>query len=196
MTNEMNEQYTNLLEEYGFLPRELRIDTNEQFEELWNTHNKEYNKIKVFGRMCTSKRYQNCYGQPYTFSGVKMDSKPIPEYLQKYINYFNKLYGVNFNMCLLNFYEDGNHYIGMHSDNEKQIVKYSPIITITFLEDSENPRKFTILNKKTKEKRYKELKHNSYFTMKNRFQEVYKHGIPIQKKIKTKRISITLRVFK
>ncbi len=183
-------------EKYDTLPDNLQITTENQFQKLWNTHSPEYNKIKIYGRICYSKRYQNSYGFPYKFSGTIVDAKPIPSYLQPYINYFSELYKVTFNMCLLNFYENGEHYIGMHSDNEKQIVKNTPIITITFLEDPEMPRKFVIQNKKTKEKRTINLKHNTYFVMGGTHQNTHKHGIPIQKKIKSRRISITLRVFK
>ena len=182
-------------EDYRYLPEKLQIKSNEEFNKLWDTHNPEFNKIKLFGKTCYSKRYQNCYGKPYKFSGVWMPAEPIPDYLQPYIQYFTELYTVNFNMCLLNFYEDGNHYIGMHSDNEKQLVKNTPIITITFLEDETQPRKFVIQNKKTKEKKTILLHNNHYFTMGGNHQEIFKHGIPIQKKISTKRISLTLRVF-
>lgn len=182
-------------EEYKKLPNKLQLKTNIQFQELWNTHNPNFNKIKIFGKTCYSKRYQNCYGSTYKFSGITMPAKPIPTYLQPYMQYFSSLYNVNFNMCLLNFYEDGNHYIGMHSDNEKQLVKKTPIITITFLEDETQPRKFVIQNKKTKEKKVIMLENNCYFTMGGNHQDIFKHGIPIQKKISTKRISVTLRVF-
>ena len=49
-------------EEYKKLPNKLQLKTNIQFQELWNTHNPNFNKIKIFGKTCYSKRYQNCYG--------------------------------------------------------------------------------------------------------------------------------------
>ena len=181
--------------EYNYLPKDLSIN-KEDFLKLWETRNRKYNKIKIYGRWCESKRFQNCYGKDYKFSGNIIKAKPIPESLIKYIKYFSEKYNYNFNMCLLNFYEDGNHYISMHSDNEKELIVNTPVITITFLEDNNQPRKFVIQKNDTKAKEIIKLENNSYFVMGGTFQKEFKHGIPKEKKINTKRISITLRVFK
>ena len=43
----------------------------------------------------------------------------------------NDKYKVNFNQILLNWYRDGEDYIGMHSDDESEIIKNTPIITVS-----------------------------------------------------------------
>jgi hypothetical protein len=36
-----------------------------------------------------------------------------------------------FNSCLINWYMDGHHYIGPHSDDERELVKGSPVFSAT-----------------------------------------------------------------
>jgi len=107
------------------------------------------------------------------------------------IDYFNKKYERNFNMLLINWYRNGDDYIGMHSDNEKQLVKNSPVITISLGQE----RIFVIENKLSKKKEKILLKNNEVFVMGGDFQNKYKHGLPKSKKATNYRISITLREF-
>ena len=88
--------------------------------------------IKIFGKIYETPRYQQAFGKDYYFSGNVSKSLPIPELFKKYLNYFSEKYNCNFNMLLINWYENGEHYIGLHSDDEKQIVPKTPVISISF----------------------------------------------------------------
>ena len=72
---------------------------------------------------------------------------PIP--CQRLIDFFNKRYNTEFNMVLINWHRNGNDYISMHSDNEKEIKKNSPVITLSVGQE----REFILQNIKTKSKK-------------------------------------------
>ena len=52
-------------------------------------------------------------------------------------------------MLLINWYMNGDDYISMHSDDEKQLVNNSPIVSIS-LGDT---RTFILQNNETREKK-------------------------------------------
>lgn len=102
-----------------------------------------------------------------------------------------------FNQVLINWYKDGNHYIGKHSDNEAQIIKESPIMSISL----GSTRSFCV-RKKTNNKIVLdiEMPNNSYIVMCGAMQQNYFHEVP---KVSGKnainigkRINITMRQFK
>ena len=90
-----------------------------------------------------------------------------------------------------------NQYIGAHSDDEKDIIRRSPIITISLGET----RTFRITPK-----REAPIKKNSILDlplvdgtiaiMSGRFQSEFKHAVPKQPSATGRRISITIRKFK
>jgi alkylated DNA repair dioxygenase AlkB len=95
-----------------------------------------------------------------------------------------------FNYILGNRYVDGSHNIGMHSDDERDLN--GPIVSISLGAS----RFFDIKSKLTKMKQRINLKNGSMLIMAGDTQKNYKHGVPIQKKIKSKRINLTFRVVK
>ncbi len=95
-------------------------------------------------------------------------------------------------MLLINWYRDGNDYIGMHSDDEKQMKAETPVATVSL----GTQRDFFLVEKKTKKKQVFKLENNSVFVMGGTCQKTHKHGLPKRKKIKTYRISLTFREFK
>jgi alkylated DNA repair dioxygenase AlkB len=176
----------------------LKLD-KDGFQELWKLCPEVRPQIKIFGKMTEVPRYYQSYGKDYKFSGVVSSSLDVPPILQKYIDYANSQNpNYNFNGILVNWYPDGNSYIGFHSDDETQLVKESPIYCFSFGQK----RRF-ILQEKKGEKKRKDfvVENNSYIVMGGQCQKYYKHSIPkITKKAELEscqpRISITLRCFK
>ena len=175
---------------YESLPAELKFTEND-IEKIWELKPKTKSQVKVFNKIYDTPRFQQAYGIDYAFSGNVATSLPIPTIFENYLEYFSNKYNFKFNMLLLNWYENGEHYIGMHSDNEKQMVENSPVETITLGET----RKFKIQNKTTKEIETFHIKNNEFFVMGGTFQKTHKHGIPKEKN-KSGRISITMRAFR
>lgn len=170
------------------LPKKLQ---NIDFTKLWNSHPPNFEKVKVWGKTFNTPRYQKCYGKNYKYSGVMHTSTPIPDDYNELIEYFSNRYDCEYNMMLINWYENGNHYIGFHSDNEKNLNFEAPIITISLGAS----RNFVIKSNDKTFKKKIELKNYDVLVMGGTFQKTHLHGIPKQKKIKDPRISITLRVF-
>ena len=187
---------------YREIPENLKLSINE-FQKLWDTHPLEQPKIKIFGKEMFSPRFQQVYGVNYKFSGVEHQAIAIPPLIQKYLDWANLSVANNepkYNMALVNWYADGNHYISAHSDNEPQIVKGSEVLCFSFGQE----RDFEITSKPhTKIEKTKDtikLENNSLVVMGGSLQETHNHSIVKMKKKDLAnsgpRISITLRKFK
>jgi len=152
---------------------------------------------KVYNKWHTVPRWQQAYGKSYEFSGNVSVALPISAQIQSFIDWANLNETNNgrtggFNGALLNWYEDGEHHIGWHSDNEGPLVKNEPIYTISL----GATRTFKIREKSHANSANYELENNNYLIMGGKFQSHYQHQLPVRKKCKTSRISITLRKFK
>jgi len=182
--------------EKGVIPSELQLN-KDQYQELWNSHPLEQDEICIFNKYVKIPRWQQAYGEDYKFSGSMAKSLPITEQLQKYIDWVNLNEVSNgrsgeLNGILLNWYENGDHYIGWHSDDEPQLDKSFPVYTISL----GATRTFKIREKKNKNIVTDfELKNNDFFIMGGEFQKHYQHHLPKRKKCINSRISITLRKF-
>tara|TARA_B100001996_G_scaffold349606_1_gene308445 strand:+ start:741 stop:1289 length:549 start_codon:yes stop_codon:yes gene_type:complete len=168
------------------------IQNKLKFEVLWDMKPKEQHEIIIFGKRQKVPRLQKALGRNYKFSGTISESEDIPDFLQNVLQYFSNKYNYNFNMVLINWYRDGNDYIGFHSDDEPEIVENSPVITISL----GATRDFILENKKTKEKNTYILKNFEVLVMGGTCQKTHKHCLPKRKKVLDPRISITIRAFK
>ena len=170
------------------LPEEYSIN----FDFLKQLQPVTQDTIKLFGKTHKVPRFQQTYGFDYKFSSITAVALPIPEEFSQLVNFFNEKYKCNFNGMLINWY---CYYIGMHSDDEKQIKtlnpKNSPIVTISFGES----RKFVTEEKVSKNKETFIMNDKDVIVMCGEFQKTHKHGIPKQLKVKNLRISVTLRCF-
>jgi alkylated DNA repair dioxygenase AlkB len=162
------------------------------FKHLWNLHPEDYHHIKIYGKDTATPRYQQSYGMDYAFSGTVAKALPIPE-------------GVVFNQVLLNWYQDGNHYIGSHADDEKSITPGSPIVTITFCRRHKEARVFRLrdFTSNTSKAIVHDIvtTHRKVIVMGGDFQKHFRHEIvkassDARAAAMGKRISVTLRVFR
>ena len=182
--------------EKGYIPKYLQLNDN-QYETLWNMHPVKQNKVLIYNKLVKVPRWQQAYGKNYSFTGNTVIAKPLTEQLKKYIDWANKNELENgrtgeLNGILINWYQDGNHYIGWHSDDERQLNKNSPIYTISF----GAKRTFKIREKYNKKNVTNfELENNNFFIMGGNFQKYFQHQIPKRKKCSNTRISITIRSF-
>lgn len=175
----------------GMLPSHI----NDKFDQLWKLHPEEHGEVIIYGKSIPIPRYQRSYGRDYKFSGTVSKGYPLPNEFKEYVDFANSLGYGEFNEILVNWYIDGNSYIGSHSDDEKQLKPGSPIVTITLAQPGES-RKFRIRNKKTKDIVKDILTPNRMIlTMGGDFQKEFKHEIVKTAKKVGSRISITLRQF-
>lgn len=178
---------------YDIIPENIQV-SNTLFKELWNLHPKERSTIKIFGKVMKVPRYQESYGQDYFYSGKNHKAREITHpYLKKLMKWICKDSGKKYQQLLINWYENGQHYIGAHSDDEKQLVKNSAIYSFSF----GNARDFVIQSRKgiSVYRKVIQMENNTLLIMKGEMQSYYKHSVP--KRANTKRrINITFRLFK
>jgi alkylated DNA repair dioxygenase AlkB len=181
----------------GEIPEHVR----ENFMSMWNSKPTLKSSINIFGKMIQSPRYVENYLQPYTYSGVTLPAKELPVEFCKLFKWANMdvasvlAPGRQYNQCLVNFYENGHHYIGRHSDNEKDFMKYAPIFSASFGQE----RTFRIRDKKTKKiVQDIQVKDGTFIIMCGKMQKEFYHEIPKVGGDKGaamgKRINVTFRV--
>ena len=119
-----------------------------------------------------------------------MESNPLSKSMTELLSIVNKMMGAQFNGILVNKYSNGNDYISAHSDDEGSLDQKAGVVFISYGTE----RIFRIRNKDDKKIVFNEsTTHCSIMHMGGEFQKLYTHEIPIQKKIKTARISFTFR---
>lgn len=178
---------------HGKLSDELEMD-KELFEEIWDLHPEEYGQVKIMGKLINTPRWQVSYGKDYYYSGVLHKALPIEHpYFKKLLDWVCGDSGENYQQMLINWYQNENHYIGPHSDDEKQLVNNSNIYSFSFGQS----RQFVITSKKDKSfKKIVPLNNNTLVVMCGEMQKHYKHSVPKEKYKLGQRINITFRLFK
>jgi alkylated DNA repair dioxygenase AlkB len=146
----------------------------------------------IFGKHIITKRKVAWYADgdyPYHYSNTtKIPLEWTPElFALKAIA--DEKCGVKFNSCLLNLYHDGDEGMGWHRDDEKTLLKDSPIASLSFGAE----RKFVLKHIKTKEKVEVFLENGSMVVMAGTVQTHWHHALPKTKKVKSPRVNLTFR---
>jgi len=166
----------------------------------------EKGKVVILGKEIDTPRYSAHYMKPYYYTGKEHDAKDLPQVLQPFLNWTNELLksgifgdemkNMEFNQALMNFYMEGSHYIGKHSDNEKQLISGSPVFSASFGEI----RTFRIRDKNGDIINDIQMHDCTYIIMCGNMQKEFTHEVPKvtgEKGLKMgPRINITFRVFK
>lgn len=153
-------------------------------------------QFPLHGRICKQGRLSmiaSVDAVPYRYARASHPAEDIAKFpiLENIMAEVNAFLGTEFNSILLNFYRDGNDYISNHSDDERDLSK-SIVAGISLGVE----RTFRMVNKETGEKVDFELPDSSLFVMAGDTQKEWTHGLPVRKKIKEGRISLTFREFK
>ena len=147
---------------------------NIPFNEVWDLHPIEHGNVVIYGNVVEVPRWQHSYMKPYFFSGISHDSDPLPPIFQPLFDWTNSLNYGEYNQCLINWYENGHHYISAHSDDESEFVEHSSIMSITLGET----RTFRIREKTTKNIVHDiELPNGTYCVMGGNMQRFFTHEI-------------------
>ena len=168
---------------------------NSDFEILWALHPEQRDNIMMFGKEVQIPRYQKLYGNKveYRYSGKNLISAPIENpVLQSCLDWVNDYEpDINYNGMLVNWYQNGQHYMGLHSDDERDLVQHAPIFSFSFGAE----RVFRISHKQNSDKIDVVLKHGSLLVMGGDMQQEFKHALPKSAKCKSPRINLTIRAF-
>jgi alkylated DNA repair dioxygenase AlkB len=189
--------------------------TRATFRELWQLHPEKRALVFVFGTMYETPRWQQAFGQAYTYSGVRHAAWPLDRHpylieLIEWVRHDSRRYSSDgeplaYNSALVNWYEDGEHYIAAHSDDERQLVSSAPIYSFSF----GCPRTFRVKLKRSRDGVDKgdlatvdlakvdlRMLDNTLLVMGGTMQQHYTHEVPKEKRATSARINITFRVFK
>ncbi|KAK9719846.1 hypothetical protein K7432_004530 [Basidiobolus ranarum] len=158
--------------------------------EYWNRP-----QLKGYGHVKAQSRLTCAFGDDpnieYNYSGTTAKvASNYPDTVIEIKSKVEKLIGTKFNFCLLNFYTDGNEYIGAHSDNQAGLVPGAPIAAVSLGAE----RFLDFKHKKNNLKVRVTMESGSLLVMAGDTQSYWKHMIPKQKKVNAGRISLTFRV--
>lgn len=187
----------------GRLPDYLTSDY--VIRDLKSIRPEKVGQIKLRSKLIPTPRYQRNYIRNYSFAGLQHQADvPLPDILSPFLSFCNTLerdaigaHGNNsFNQLLVNWYLNGNHYIGAHSDDVRQLQCNSPIFSASLGQE----RVFRIRDKITKKIVLDlPMKHGTYLVMCGTFQKYFTHEVPKVSGAKGQsmetRINITCRMF-
>ena len=155
-------------------------------------HLEERPEIVVYGKKCKQHRNVGFFSDKsigYRYSNKMMKSNQLSSAMTELLDTINSMIGSDFNGILVNQYIDGCDYISAHSDDEVGLDKIG-VVSISYGSE----RTFRIRDKATKGILCDvNTNHCSILHMGGKFQSLYTHEIPIQKKVKDSRISFTFR---
>lgn len=169
--------------------------SRDTFEAIWKEHPEERHVVRVFGKSYPTPRWTASYLHEYAYSGTVSPALPLPECLEPL--YKKALaFDPRFNQVMLNWYADGTHYMGAHSDDEPSLISDAPIMSISL----GATRTFRIRDRVSKTiLQDVPLKNGTCLVMESPCQQRYLHEIVKMNGKKGKgvgrRINITFRCF-
>ncbi len=179
-------------------PGFISLDTS-SFDELWNLHPTDRKSIIIGGRSVKLPRFVENYGIDYKFSHTMFPGREPPPILESILEKLRPLVSNNahqslLNNCLMNWYESGNHYIGLHSDNEPELYPHSPILTLSL----GATRTFRLAPKSNMRNRQQhcldvEVAHGDLLIMGGTTQTTHLHSVTKTLRCPNPRISVTMR---
>ena len=165
------------------------------FISLLNTLVWDHDQLLMFGKRIVTQRKVAWVADgdhSYTYSGAKK----IPQIWTPDLLLIKKkaevLVNWKFNSCLLNLYHNGNEGMGWHSDDEPELDRDAPIVSISL----GGVRKFGFRNKLDKTSTSFFLGNGSALVMYSPTQEFWKHSLLKTKQSVEPRINLTFRSIK
>jgi len=162
------------------------------FEQLKVEIGWRQDEVVMFGKRLILRRLSAWYGDDsfeYTYSQVSHKALPWTPTLSKIKQEVERLSGASYNSCLLNFYHDGEDYMGWHSDDESELDPTGSIASVSLGAE----RKFAFKHRRTKKTVSTFLSDGSVLLMKPPSQEHWLHTLRKSKKVSEGRINLTFR---
>lgn len=153
----------------------------------------EVHRIRMFGRVVDSPRLSAWIGDEdaaYRYSGTRFAPHPWTPTLLALRDRVAVACGASFNSVLANLYRDGADRMGWHSDDEAELGT-APVIASVSLGAE---RAFRFRAKAGGEPVNIELPHGSLLRMGGDTQRLYKHELPVRRRVLKPRINLTFRM--
>ncbi|MBJ7553668.1 alpha-ketoglutarate-dependent dioxygenase AlkB family protein [Marinomonas spartinae] len=163
------------------------------FEQLKSALVWEQESLLMFGRDVLVPRrvaFIADRGLCYRYTGKDHYGKGWPNCLAEIRKQAEYLAGQSFNSVLLNWYQNGDDYMGWHADNET-ILGPAPVIAMLSLGAT---RDFLFRLKKNHSVKHSiALEGGSWLVMSASTQVLWQHCLPKRKRVQEERISLTFR---
>lgn len=172
------------------LPDESRCT---DYKSLWELHPTVHATVHVWGKTYPVPRFMQAYGHDYNFSKSEHHALPLGDpYLTKLLAYANQHDPEHtYNGMLVNWYRNGNDYIGPHSDDESELTPGSNIYSFTF----GATRDFVFKHKTDGRRVVCPLADNTMLIMGGTTQQFWRHSVPKRAKCTESRVNVTIRSF-
>jgi len=149
--------------------------------------------IRLFGKQVLEPRLIAWAGEaPYRYSGRTLPPRRRPASLARVWALAEKFAGVSFNHVLMNRYRDGQDCMGWHSDDEAELGKNPPILSLSL----GATRRFLLKPKAdlAEAPRFEwSMSHGAMLFMAGSTQHHYRHSVPRQRGVVTERLNLTFR---
>lgn len=150
-------------------------------------------EIVVYGKVCHQRRCVGFYSDTskgYNYSTTITPSKQMHPCLRDLLLYINEKFDYDYNGILINKYSGGEDYIGKHSDDQRNLDARVGVIAVSYGQ----VRKFRIRNKLSgKIVVDVPTDPTKIIQMAGNFQKEFTHEIPVEKRAKGVRYSLTFR---
>ncbi len=167
-------------------------DSSRIFNALLNEIAWKNDEAIIFGKHIVTKRkvaWYASYPFEYSYSKVSRTALAWTPLLLDLKNLVEKHTGAVYNSCLLNLYHSGQEGVGWHSDDEKDLKENGSVASLSF----GATRRFILKHRQSKEKVEFKLSSGDLLEMKDQTQTHWVHQIPLMKKVKDARVSLTFR---
>ena len=150
------------------------------------------NHYIVAGRQFTLPRLQTWHADPgvkYSYSNNLLETRSWTSLLSDIRAKIELCLDFSFNSVLVNWYRNGEDYVGWHADNERELGEQPFIVSLTFGAE----RVFEFRHKKSLESGRVILRCGTLLIMRPDFQHHWLHSVPIEKNLMEGRINLTFR---
>lgn len=188
--------------ELVYIPRFLsEKESAEAYRTLRATLSWEQRVISIFGKRYPQPRLIAWVGDfSYSYSGLTLSAAPWPEVLLRLREKVEeRVFGESegqYRGVLLNYYRDGLDSIGMHADDEPEILSDSAIASLSLGATRRLRLRYQAGRREGDEKPAGleiDLEDGSLLLMQGTTQRFWHHGIPKEPRVREGRINLTFR---
>jgi alkylated DNA repair dioxygenase AlkB len=176
-----------LVENFYDLPECQRIYSRLLTEQHWPE-----NQYSFGGRRFVLPRLQTWHaddGIVYSYSNNLLETRPWTVLLSNIKNRIETFLKLDFNAALVNFYRDGQDYVGWHADDETEMGERPYIASLSFGAS----RQFAFRRKAGGQQEQLLLHAGSLLVMQPDFQRHWLHSLPKDNLLSSGRINLTFR---
>lgn len=146
--------------------------------------------LKIYGREVAAPRLTAWFGaKPYTYSGVRHEPAPVPEWVADVWTQVETATGAVFNSVLVNLYRDGRDSVAWHADDEPELGLCPTIASVSI----GAVRRFLIKPRGGVGLFRTELAHGDLLVMRGWSQRDYLHSVPKTRRQVGPRVNLTFR---